>query len=62
MLAVNCSREGALRNRGFGTPPILDCCKFSLEGDACTTDRGTGSLEGRGIPEGLAFTDEGSIF
>jgi hypothetical protein len=36
-----------------------DCWRFSLEGDGRTTARGTGSLEGRGIPEGREELVEG---
>jgi hypothetical protein len=36
----------------------LDCCKFSRDAaDRSPPVIGTGSLEGRGIPEGLVYVD-----
>ena len=49
----NCSREGALLRRGLTTLSLGACCRFSRDGERRTLARGTGSLEGRGIPLGL---------
>jgi hypothetical protein len=34
---------------------LEDCWRFSLDGEGRTPARGTGSLEGRGIPLGLGL-------
>jgi len=46
------SREGALRSRGLTTAGRAVCCRVSLDGEGRRPARGTGSLEGLGIPEG----------
>ncbi len=47
------SREGVARRRGWAMLSLADCCRFSLEADARRPAVGTGSLEGRGMPDGL---------
>jgi hypothetical protein len=47
------SREAVVRSRGL-TMASLDGCRLSREGEARTPKVfGTGSLEGRGSPDGL---------
>ena len=47
------SREAELRSRGLTILLCLDACRLSLDGVARRL--GTGSLEGRGRPDGLAL-------
>lgn len=49
------SREAELRSRGLTILVCLDACRLSLDGVARRL--GTGSLEGRGRPDGLALGD-----
>ncbi len=55
------SREGVDRRRGLIMLSLADCCRFSLEADARSPVMGTGSREGRGIPDGLEL-GEWSMF
>jgi len=55
----NWSREGAFRRRGLTMLSLDGWRRFSLEGGVRTQARGTGSLEGRGIPEGRVGLVEG---
>lgn len=49
------SREAELRSRGLTILLCLDACRLSLDG--AVRRLGTGSLEGRGRPDGLVLGD-----
>lgn len=48
----NWSREGVLRNRGLTMADFCGCCRLSRDAAGRKAGRMTGSLDGRGMPDG----------